>query len=124
MMTQQKNIQSASRSVCRGSADGGSTECGASELIYRAICKAPIEAQPFLSSQIFLVGGSTKFWGFKERLWADLRALLPEHWPIHIFQHEDPQHSPWLGASNWTQDDGVYLQFSVSRQQFLETGFV
>lgn len=48
------------------------------ELVYRAICKAPVEAQPFLSSQIFLVGGSTKFWGFKERLWQELRGLLPE----------------------------------------------
>ncbi|XP_026193171.1 uncharacterized protein LOC34623548 [Cyclospora cayetanensis] len=104
--------------------DGGSTECGVAELIYRAICKAPIEAQPFLASQIFLVGGSTKFWGFRERLCNDLRAMLPEHWPIHIYQHEDPQHSAWLGASNWAHDDGVYLQFSVSRQQFLETGLM
>ncbi|OEH80198.1 actin-like family protein [Cyclospora cayetanensis] len=107
-----------------GSSDGGSTECGVAELIYRAICKAPIEAQPFLASQIFLVGGSTKFWGFRERLCNDLRAMLPEHWPIHIYQHEDPQHSAWLGASNWAHDDGVYLQFSVSRQQFLETGLM
>ncbi|KAL8431790.1 hypothetical protein Efla_005012 [Eimeria flavescens] len=104
-------------------ADGGSSECGVAELAYRAICKAPLEAQPFLASQIFLVGGSSRFPGFRERLWTDLRGLLPEHWPVNIYQHEDPQHSAWLGASNWTQDDGVYLQFSVSRQQFLETGF-
>lgn len=54
------------------------------ELIYRAICKAPIEAQPFLSSQIFLVGGSTKFRGFKERLWQELREALPEVSSWHI----------------------------------------
>ncbi|KAL8274333.1 hypothetical protein Esti_001735 [Eimeria stiedai] len=103
--------------------DGGSSECGVGELVYRAICKAPVEAQPFLASQIFLVGGSSKFSGFRERLWAELRATLPDHWPINIYQHEDAQHSAWLGASNWTQDDGVYMQFAVSRQQFLETGY-
>ncbi|KAL8442338.1 hypothetical protein Emag_006492 [Eimeria magna] len=103
--------------------DGGSTECGVGELVYRAICKAPVEAQPFLASQILLVGGSSKFNGFRERLWTELRATLPDHWPINIYQHEDAQHSAWLGASNWSQDDGVYMQFAVSRQQFLETGY-
>lgn len=58
--------------------DAESSECGIPELICRAIAKAPVEAQPFLASQIFLTGGSAKFPGFVERLWRDLRESLPQ----------------------------------------------
>eukprot|EP00921_Rhytidocystis_pertsovi_P020766 GHVQ01033109.1.p1 GENE.GHVQ01033109.1~~GHVQ01033109.1.p1 ORF type:complete len:616 (-),score=75.29 GHVQ01033109.1:606-2453(-) len=55
--------------------------CGIADLVYRTICRAPEELQPFLCERMLLVGGTSKTIGFKQRLWTELRQKLPEGTP-------------------------------------------
>lgn len=43
------------------------------------------EMQPHLYQNIVLTGGNTLFPGFRDRLEAELRSLVPAHLPVSVF---------------------------------------
>ncbi|PHJ15386.1 actin-like protein alp 5, partial [Cystoisospora suis] len=102
--------------------DVGSTECGIVELVQRSVSLLPREFQPFACGEILLVGGTAKFPGMRERLWKDLRSILPQHWPINIYMEDDPQFSVWRGASFSYSDRALFNLNALTRQQFEESG--
>ncbi|KYF45711.1 actin-like protein ALP 5 [Toxoplasma gondii ARI] len=102
--------------------DVGSSECGIVELIQRSISLLPRELQPFACSEILLVGGSSQFPGLRQRLWQELRAVLPEHWDVNIYTEAEPQFSVWRGASCSYADRALFDLNAVTREQFSEAG--
>eukprot|EP00922_Rhytidocystis_sp_ex-Travisia-forbesii_P071263 GHVS01106365.1.p1 GENE.GHVS01106365.1~~GHVS01106365.1.p1 ORF type:complete len:639 (+),score=111.14 GHVS01106365.1:178-2094(+) len=96
--------------------------CGVADLVYRTVCRAPQELQPFLCERILLVGGTSKLIGFKQRLWTELRKLFPQRWRVKVYQQEWPDESVWLGASQWASDELSYSTYCTTKQQFNEKG--
>lgn len=64
--------------------DIGINQMGIAEGIYHVIEQCPDFTRPFYYGNILLTGGSCKFMNFKERVYQDLRKLVPEHIEIKI----------------------------------------
>ncbi|XP_050301034.1 actin-related protein 6 [Anthonomus grandis grandis] len=79
--------------------DIGMKSMGIAEAAVKSIFSCPKEHRELLANHIILVGGNCKFPGFKERMYAELRSLLPDSWEVNIFQHEDPLTYAWKGGS-------------------------
>ncbi|XP_053993458.1 actin-like protein C08B11.6 [Hylaeus volcanicus] len=99
-------------------------QCGIATAIKRAILACPSVTQPYMAQRILLCGGSSCFTNFSRRLYTELRSILPEQWPICIYQQESPSITPWIGGSIWAgiQDSSNYFTFALTRSQYFETG--
>lgn len=104
--------------------DVGMRECGVAELVYRCINRIPLEIRPFFSQQIILIGGSSKFKGFKERLYKELRAMLPQTWKVCIYQDNDPSLSVWRGMKNFVANDFFFDKNKITKEQYNENGSI
>ena len=79
--------------------------------------------QPFLAN-ILVVGGSSKFPGFMERLEAELRTLVSDEYLVRIARAQDPVKNVWLGGARLAQNEDVLKNLVVTRQEYLEHGDV
>ena len=79
--------------------------------------------QPFLAN-ILVVGGSSKFPGFMERLEGELRKLVSDEYQIRIARADDPLKNAWLGGARLAQNEAVLKDRLVTRQEYLEHGDV
>jgi actin-related protein 6 len=79
--------------------------------------------QPFLAN-ILVVGASSKFPGFMERLEAELRTRLSDEYLVRISRAEDPLKNVWLGGARLAQNADVLKELVVTRQEYLEHGDV
>lgn len=64
--------------------DIGFDQAGVAETIMQAVRACPEHCHGALLDNILLVGGSTKFRGFRERLERDLRPLVPDEYSISV----------------------------------------
>uniref|UniRef100_A0A3Q0SNK8 Actin-related protein 6 n=1 Tax=Amphilophus citrinellus TaxID=61819 RepID=A0A3Q0SNK8_AMPCI len=64
--------------------DIGIQEMGIPEAIVDSVQSLPEEMQPHFYRNVVLTGGNTLFPGFRERLEAELRALVPAHLPVSV----------------------------------------
>ncbi len=101
--------------------DLGLDQCGLAELIVESIeaCNESLRAD--LYSHIILVGGSSLFPNLVERLQSDLRALVPDEFPISIKRSREPITTAWCGGSCLSIDVN-FPQVVVSRKEYLEHG--
>ena len=79
--------------------------------------------QPFLAN-ILVVGGSSKFSGFMERLEAELRSRVSDEHVVRIARAQDPLKNVWLGGARLAQNEDVLKSLVVTRQEYLEHGDV
>lgn len=79
--------------------------------------------QPFLAN-ILVVGASSKFPGFMERLEAELRTRLSDEYLVRISRAEDPLKNVWLGGARLAQNENVLKELVVTREEYLEHGDV
>ncbi|MEQ2203198.1 Actin- protein 6 [Xenoophorus captivus] len=68
--------------------DIGIQEMGIPEAIVHSVQSLPEEMQPHFYQNIVLTGGNSLFQGFRERLEAELRSLVPAHLPVSVFLPE------------------------------------
>ena len=96
-------------------------QAGVAELVMEAAQGVHPDLQQLLYSNILLVGGTTRCPGFKERLEAELRSLVPDHFDIGVHGPTDPITCAWQGGSvlGTTME---YANFSMSRHQYYEEG--
>ncbi|KAK9130871.1 hypothetical protein Sjap_011358 [Stephania japonica] len=80
-------------------ADLGMNQAGLAECIVRAVNSCHPNLHPVLYESIILTGGSTLFPQFAERLYNDLRPLVPDHYQVKITKQEDPMLGVWRGGS-------------------------
>ncbi|CDR95771.1 actin-related, putative [Babesia bigemina] len=97
-------------------------ECGIAELALRSIALAPTCLQRYLAENVLLTGGSTKFPGFTERFYSELRAMLPADWNLQIYSAEDRALTAFYGARLYARDDTAFLETAVTRNFYLEHG--
>lgn len=69
--------------------DIGIKQMGIPEAIMDSLKACDKEAWPFLLSNIVLTGGSTKFPGFKERVYKEIRSLAPAEFEVNITLPEE-----------------------------------
>lgn len=102
--------------------DIGMQQEGLSGTILQSIYSLP-EAlwQPFLAN-ILVVGGSSKFPGFIERLEAELRSRISDELILRISRAEDPVKNAWLGGARLAQNEDVFKHLIVTRQEYFEHG--
>lgn len=70
---------------------------------------------------IFLTGGNTMFQGFEERLYAELRAMLPADEILQVRRARDPVLDAWKGAAKWAASGGSRGSF-ITRADWQEKG--
>ena len=64
----------------------GMGSIGIGEAIVKSILKCPKKQQIHLSQNIVLIGGNTNFFGYKERIYQEVRSNLPDFLPVKIYQ--------------------------------------
>ncbi|SCV69178.1 BQ2448_2198 [Microbotryum intermedium] len=93
---------------------------GLSECIATCINSLPIQLQGLFWSNIILVGGSTLFPGFQERLYTELRALAPQDSYVQVRLSKEP-----ILETVRSGKDGVEsgsLDGLISRKEYSEVG--
>ncbi|CAH1132653.1 unnamed protein product [Ceutorhynchus assimilis] len=101
--------------------DIGIKSMGIAEAIVDSICSCPQDQRQLLARNIILNGGNCKFPGFKERLYADLRSLLPVDWPVKLYLPEDPITYPWKGGGTLLKTTDFRSNL-VTKQDYEELG--
>ena len=77
--------------------------------------------QPFLAN-VLVVGGSSKFTGFMDRLESELRSIVSDEYLVRIARAQDPIKNVWLGGARLAQNEDVLRDLVVTRQEYLEHG--
>ena len=97
-------------------------EIGVHESIYNSIMKCDESIRKELFNNIVLVGGSTKFPGFRERINRELLSLAPQE-KIRIIVPPQPDEAVWLGGSLFSVHNTI-LQMWTSREFYEENGTI
>jgi len=101
--------------------DIGINQAGIAEAIVQSVNEAAPGLHALLYRNIVLCGGSVLFPGFKERLYNDLRSLVPAEMELNIHMPRDPICSPWRGGSKFMRHPG-FPYYSVTRDEYNEQG--
>lgn len=90
--------------------------------IHRAVVQAAMSCEEqlrgVLLSNIVLVGGSATLPGLRERLQAEVQAMVPPACRVQIRVPENPASAAWSGGCKISEDS----EWRVGRQQYLEMG--
>ncbi|KAF7224957.1 actin-related protein 6 [Nothobranchius furzeri] len=101
--------------------DIGIQEMGLPEAIVHSVQSLPEEMQPHFYQNIILTGGNTLFPGFRERLEAELRSLVPAHLPVSVILPSNPVSYSWEGGKLLAHSPD-YEEMVVTREEFEENG--
>ncbi|MFX0092632.1 MAG: actin, cytoplasmic 2 [Candidatus Hodarchaeota archaeon] len=101
----------------------GLSEYPLHEGIYRSIQNCEPNIQPELYQNIILTGGSSLFFGLKERLHKELTKLVPETTKIQIFAPPQRELAAWLGGSMLASQP-FFSKFWVWREDYQKYGSV
>ncbi|XP_043214148.1 actin-related protein 6-like [Amphibalanus amphitrite] len=102
--------------------DVGIQQMGIPEAIVEAVSACPPETWPHLYRNIRLVGGSSRFPGFRDRVYAEVRALAPDELPVKVTQPEDPVTCAWRAGAKLAGESRFSSRL-VTRAQWEEHGF-
>ncbi|XP_054632356.1 actin-related protein 6 isoform X2 [Dunckerocampus dactyliophorus] len=101
--------------------DIGLQEMGIPEAIVHSVQSLPEDMQPHMYDNIILTGGNTLFPGFRERLEAELRSLVPTHIPVSVMLPNNPITYSWEGGKLLAQNPD-YEEMVVTRDDYEENG--
>ena len=100
-------------------------QMGIAEAIVASVQATPTQMQPHLYNNILLTGGNANFPGFKERVYQELRKLVPDFLEVNITLPAKPVCTPWFGgkwkAEGNSMEKGPPLE-SVSLAEYREHG--
>ncbi|XP_008410839.1 actin-related protein 6 [Poecilia reticulata] len=103
--------------------DIGIQEMGIPEAIADSVQSLPEEMHPHFYKNIVLTGGNLLFPGFRERLEAELRSLVPAHLPVNVFLPENPVCYSWEGGKLLAHSPD-YDEMVVMREDYEENGHI
>jgi len=101
--------------------DIGLDQSGLAATIAAVVSLLPDDLQGMFWANIGLIGGTTKFPGFHERLMQELRPLVPAEWDVVIYQCDNPITEAYRSAYAFAET----LRFrdhSVTKAEYLESG--
>lgn len=102
--------------------DIGMQQDGICGLIKQSLNELPMGLHQLFLANIMVVGGSSRFPGFLERLEADLRSATDTKYFIRVARPADPIKNAWLGGARLAQNEEVLRDIVVTRQDYLEHG--
>lgn len=103
--------------------DLGVMQAGLAELIVQAVEASPEASRADLYANVVLAGGNCRLPGFKERLQAELRPLVPDVFEVEIFMGSDPSLSAYYGGVESFRQGAAGLVQPVTKAEYEEHGF-
>lgn len=101
--------------------DIGIRQPGIADLVMQSLRVLPIGLWPGLLANIVVVGGSSLFDGFVERLQKEIVRLAPDECFVRVARPENPITSTWLGGANLAKHEHIE-KLSVTKQEYEEFG--
>lgn len=101
--------------------DIGMEEAGLAEAVFQAVRATHPHLHALLYSNVLLTGGTARCPGFRERLFAELRPLVPDDYELNIYLAEDPALCAWQGGALLAASP-LYGQLAVTRQTWRQHG--
>lgn len=102
--------------------DIGMQQDGIAGTILQSIFSLPKGLWQAFLANILVVGGSSKFPGFVERLELELRSRVDEDYLVRLARAKDPLKNAWLGGARLARNEDVLKDLVVTRQEYLEHG--
>ena len=97
-------------------------QAGVAELIHDAVSSVHPDLHGLLYSNVILSGGSCCCPGFTDRLYSELRPLVPSQYDLNVSMHADPIISAWQGGSAFASTS-EYHSMALSRSEYEEQGY-
>ncbi|KAK7604023.1 hypothetical protein V9T40_004296 [Parthenolecanium corni] len=101
--------------------DVGIKQMGITEAIVYAISQCPPESHSYLYNNIVLTGGNMKFAGIKERIYNDVRCLVPEEYDVSVYLPDDPITYSWKGGALLSERND-FLSRVVTKDEYEDEG--
>ncbi|KAJ6614988.1 actin-like protein ARP6 [Mycena sp. CBHHK59/15] len=101
--------------------DIGLAQSGLPETIATSIALLPEDIQGMFWANIGLIGGNTKFSGFRRRLVSELQSLAPVDCEVIVYQSSDPILDAYHAAIACTSEP-AFQERVVTRAEYLESG--
>ncbi|KAJ7624808.1 actin-domain-containing protein [Roridomyces roridus] len=103
--------------------DIGLEQSGLPATIAASIALLPDDLQGMFYANIGLIGGNTKFPGFRERLLSELAALAPVGCDVVIYQSPtDPALSAYHAAIGLASNPDFQVHVALTRAEYMENG--
>ena len=97
-------------------------QAGVAELIHDAVSAVHPDLHGLMYSNVILSGGSCCCPGFKDRLYSELRPLVPSHFDLNVRMPDDPITSAWQGGSAFALSSD-YQSMAFTRSEYEEQGY-
>lgn len=97
-------------------------EKGLAEAALEAVQATHPQLHSLLWSQVLLIGGTAKCPGFKERLFRELRPLVPDDYELNIFLAEEPAVAAWKGAQLVANSGAYYSSLALKKAEWQRHG--
>ncbi|KAJ7142229.1 actin-like protein ARP6 [Mycena epipterygia] len=101
--------------------DIGLERSGLAETIATSISLLPDDIQGMFYANIGLIGGNTKFPGFRRRLISELQALAPVGCDVLVYQSPDPVLDAYYSAIACASGP-TFAERVITRAEYLESG--
>jgi actin-related protein 6 len=101
--------------------DVGMRQPGLADAIQQSLHELPIGLWPGLLANIVVVGGSSLFDGFIQRLQKELVQLVPDDCIVRVARPADPITNTWYGAANMANHPNIE-KVAVTKQEYEENG--
>jgi len=82
----------------------------------------PKEVHPHMYGNIVLTGGNVQFPGFQERVYNDMRKIVPELYDICVSLKNSPVTSAWEGGKLLSANKDDLTKKTLTKQQYEEQG--
>ncbi|RNA27435.1 actin-related 6 [Brachionus plicatilis] len=102
--------------------DIGLNEMGISEAIVHSVESLSEEIRSDLYENIVLMGGNAKFSGFNQRVFNDVRCLIPSKYKLNVSTENDCLGCAWQGGKKLAENETEFNELIVSRKTYEEFG--
>ncbi|CCE27455.1 related to actin-like protein [Claviceps purpurea 20.1] len=102
-------------------ADVGMPQPGLADLVWQSLQELPFGLWPGLLANIVVVGGTTQFEGFIQRLQREIVQRVPDDCVVRVARPVDPVTSTWYGAAHLANHVNID-KMAVTKAEYEELG--
>ncbi|KAK7054441.1 Actin-related protein 6 [Paramarasmius palmivorus] len=102
--------------------DIGLEQCGLADTIAASISLLPVDLQGMFWANIGLIGGNTRFPGFRQRLLTEVQSHVPSGYEVVIYECDDPVTEAYKSALGLATSPSLLSKLSVTRSEYQESG--
>ena len=100
----------------------GKDTAGVSKMVVDCLDQFDDRQKALLASNVLLVGGTSQFQGFAERVHTDLSRMLPRALNAHVYSPPNAQVFAWHGGAQLGADHAAFCDMCISKAQYDEYG--